>query len=232
MKSKTAKVLHKLNGKPLLKYVIDLAYKIKPDKIFVVIGFQRNEVKNNFISENVEFIDQKKQLGTGHAVMPVKPFLVNFEGEILVLSGDVPFLKENTVNEMIRSHRSSNAAITLLTAEKNNPRGYGRIVRNSSNTIEKIAEENECSSSEKAIKEVNSGTYCFNKKFLLDSLEKIDQNNAQDEYYLTDIVKVAFDNSLPVTSVKVSNPDEVNGINTIEDMVKDEKIRENQIGKR
>lgn len=222
MRSKTAKVLHNLNGKPLLRYVIDLAYKMKPNKIFVVIGFQRNEVKNNFISENVEFIDQKEQLGTGHAIMQVKPFLENFEGEILVLSGDVPCLRESTANEIIGSHRSSNAAITILTAEKDNPYGYGRVVRNSSNAIEKIAEENECSSSEKAIKEVNSGIYCFNKKFLLESLEKIDQNNAQHEYYLTDIVKIAFDNSLPVTSVKVSNPNEINGINTIENLVEAE----------
>ena len=222
MKSKIPKVLHILHGKPLLKYVIDLAYMSKPEKIFVVVGFQRNEVKKIFFSENVEFIDQKEQLGTGHAVLQVKPFLKNFQGEILVLSGDVPCLKESTVNEMIRNHRSNNAAVTILTAEKDNPYGYGRVVRNSNNTIEKIVEEKDCSNNEKTIKEINAGIYCFNKNILLESLEKIDQNNVQHEYYLTDIVKIAFDKSLPVTAVKVSNPNEVDGINTIEDLDKAE----------
>ena len=224
MKSRTAKVLHKLHSKPLLKYVIDLAYKLKPDNIFVVVGFQRNEVRKKFASEKVEFIDQKRQLGTGHAIMQVKPRLENFNGEILVLSGDVPFLKENTVNEMIKNHRSNNAAMTILTTEKDNPYGYGRVVRNSNNSIERIAEEKDCSSSEKDIKEINSGIYCFDKKFLLESSEKINQNNVQHEYYLTDIVKSAFGNSLPVVAVKVANPNEVNGINTKEDLVKAEKI--------
>ncbi len=224
MRSEAAKVLHVLHGKPLLKYVIDLAYKIKPDRIFVVVGFQKEEVKKKFVSENIVFIDQEKQLGTGHAVMQVKFFLGNFKGEVLVLSGDVPFLKEKTVNKMIRDHRSNNAAITILTAEKDNPSGYGRVVRNSNNNIERIAEETDCSKTEKNINEINSGIYCFNIKFLLESLEEIDQNNTQREYYLTDIIKMAFDNSLPVTSVKVSNPEEVNGINTIEDLVEAEKF--------
>ncbi len=222
MKSKIPKVLHILHGKPLLKHVVDLAYKLKPEKIFVVVGFQRNEVKKIFFSENVEFIDQKEQLGTGHAVLQVKPFLKNFQGEILVLSGDVPCLKESTVNEMIRNHRSNNAAVTILTAEKDNPYGYGRVVRNSNNTIEKIVEEKDCSNNEKTIKEINAGIYCFNKKILLESLEEIDQNNVQHEYYLTDLVKIAFDKSLSVAAVKVSNPNEVSGINTIEDLDKAE----------
>ncbi|MBR34723.1 MAG: UDP-N-acetylglucosamine pyrophosphorylase [Nitrospinae bacterium] len=224
MRSEAAKVLHILNGKPLLRYVIDLAYKIKPDRIFVVVGFHKEEVKEKFVSENVAFIDQEEQLGTGHAVMQAKSFLGNFKGEVLVLSGDVPFLRESTVNEMIRDHRLNNAAVTILTAEKDNPSGYGRVVRNSNNNIERIAEETDCSKIEKTINEINSGIYCFNKKFLLESLEEIDKNNTQNEYYLTDIVKIAFDNSLPVTSIKVSNPDEVNGINTIEDLVEAEKF--------
>ena len=226
MRSKKAKVLHLLHGKPLLKYVIDLAYKIKPDSIFVVVGFQKEEVKKKFVSENIEFIDQEEQLGTGHAVMQTKSFLENFEGEVLVLSGDVPFLRESTVNEMIRDHRSNNAAVTLLTAEKDNPTGYGRIVRNSNNNIESIVEETDCSKTERTINEINSGIYCFNKKFLLESLEEIDQNNVQHEYYLTDIVKIAFDNSLLVMSAKVSNSDEINGINTIKDLVEAEKFLE------
>ena len=232
MESEKAKVLHILHGKPLLKYVIDLAHEIKPDRIFVVVGFQKENVKKIFVSENVEFIDQEEQLGTGHAVMQTKSFLKNFEGEVLVLSGDVPFLKESTVNEMIRDHRSNNAAVTILTAEKDNPTGYGRIVRNSNNNIERIVEETDCSKTERTINEINSGIYCFNKKFLLESLEEIDQNNVQHEYYLTDIVKIAFDNSLLVTSVKVSNPDEINGINTIKDLVEAEKFLEDQIRNR
>ncbi len=229
MRSETAKVLHILHGKPLLKYVIDLAYKIKPDRIFVVVGFQKEEVKKNFVSENIEFIDQEEQLGTGHAVMQTKSFLANFKGDVLVLSGDVPFLKESTVNEMIRNHRSNNAAVTILTAEKDNPTGYGRIIRNSNNYIERIVEETDCSKTERTINEINSGIYCFNKKFLLESLEEIDQNNVQHEYYLTDIVKIAFDNSLLVMSAKVPNPDEINGINTIKDLVEAEKFLEDQI---
>ena len=111
MRSEAAKVLHILNGKPLLRYVIDLAYKIKPDRIFVVVGFHKEEVKEKFVSENVAFIDQEEQLGTGHAVMQAKSFLGNFKGEVLVLSGDVPFLRESTVNEMIRDHKIGRAHV-------------------------------------------------------------------------------------------------------------------------
>lgn len=223
MKSNKAKVLHSFHGKPLLKHAIDLAYQIKPSKVFVVVGHQKDEVKKMLHSENVEIIYQKQQLGTGHAVMQVRPFLGDKEEEILVLPGDVPSLKQNTITKLMHSHRLHNSVITILTAEKNNPAGYGRVLRSSNNTIERIVEENDCSESEKSIKEINAGIYCFNKKYLLDSLEKIDKNNAQHEYYLTDIIKVGVNTSLRVMAVKVNDPNEIHGINTKEDLIEAEK---------
>lgn len=219
MKSEKAKVLHTLHGKPLLKYVINLAYRLKPEKIFVVVGFQRDKIKKYFKLESVEFIDQKEQLGTGHAIMQVKPFLKNCSKEILVLSGDVPLLSESTINEMLDIHKLHNAAITMLTADKADPTGYGRILRNCNNIIEKIIEDKDSTISEKEIKEINAGIYCFDKKLLLEYLEEIKQNNAQQEFYLTDLIKIAIDNSLPVVAVKAKNPDEVKGINTRKELI-------------
>lgn len=223
MKSNKAKVLHSFHGKPLLKHAIDLAYQVKPYKIFVVVGHQKDAVKKMLHSENVELIYQKQQLGTGHAVMQVRPFLGDSDEEILVLPGDVPSLKQNTIVNLINSHRLHNSAITILTAEKDYPAGYGRIVRSSNSTIEKIVEEKDCSESEKSIKEINAGIYCFNRKFLLDSLGKIDKNNSQHEYYLTDIIKVGVNTSLRVIAVKVKDPNEIYGINTKEDLIEAEK---------
>ncbi len=224
MKSNKAKVLHSLHGKPLLKYVIDLAYKIKPENIFVVVGFQKDEVKKKFASEKVKFIDQKEQLGTAHAVKQVMPFLGNSKGEILVLSGDVPFLKKNTIKDMVRDHRLKKAVITILTVVKDSPVGYGRVIRSSNNLVERILEEKDCSQTEKNIKEINAGIYCVNKNYLLEYLGEIDKNNAQQEYYLTDIVKIAADNRLPVVAVKVKDHIEVSGINSREDLLEAEKI--------
>lgn len=223
MKSDRPKVLQLLHGKPIIKYVNDMAQKIKPDKIYVVVGFQKEKVKKVLKSENVEFVDQNEQMGTGHAVMKVKPYIRDCDDEILVLPGDVPFLLHSTINEIINSHRLHNSAITILTGEKDNPEGYGRVLRNNNNTIQKIVEEKDCSESEKNIKEVNAGVYCFNKNFLLESLEKIDKNNAQKEYYLTDLIKVAVDTKLSVTAVKVKDSNEIYGINTKEELIEAEK---------
>ena len=224
MKSEKVKVLHSIHGKPLLKYVIDLAYKVNPEKIYIVVGFKRGEVKKKFVSENVEFIDQKEQLGTGHAIMQMKPFFKNCSEEILVLSGDVPFLRESTINEMINAHRLHHAAVTILTVEKNDPTGYGRILRNCNNKIEKIVEENDCSNCEKAVQEINTGIYLFNKGFLLESLDEINQNNAQQEFYLTELVRIAFNNLLPIAAVKAKNLNEVKGINTKAELAEAEKL--------
>jgi len=224
MKSDIAKVLHTIHGKTLLQYVSDLAHKINPERIFVVVGFQRDKVIKTLESDKVEFINQEKQLGTGHAVKQVIPYLRDYDEEILVLPGDVPFLSENSLKKIIRTHRLHNAAITLLTTEKKNPTGYGRILRNSNNRVEKIVEEVDCSNSEKTIKEVNAGIYCFTKKFLLEFLEKMDKNNSQKEYYLTDMVKIACKVPLRIMSVRVKDPNEAYGINTKESLKKAQKL--------
>ncbi len=224
MKSDIAKVLHTIHGKTLLQYVSDLAHKINPEKIFVVVGFQRNKVIKTLKSDKVEFINQEKQLGTGHAVKQVIPYLRDYDEDILVLPGDVPFLSENSLNKLIQAHRLYNAAITLLTTEKENPTGYGRILRNNNNRVEKIVEEDDCSNTEKTIKEVNAGIYCFTKKFLLEFLGKMDKNNSQQEYYLTDMVKIACKAPHRVMSIRVKNPNEVYGINTKEALKKAQKL--------
>ena len=206
MNSDIAKVLHTIHGKTLLQYVNDLAHKINPERIFVVVGFQKDNVIKTLKSDKVEFINQEKQLGTGHAVKQVIPHLGDYDEEILVLPGDVPFLSENSLNKLLQTHRLHNAAITLLTTEKEKPTGYGRILRNNNNRIEKIVEEDDCSNSEKSIKEVNAGIYCFNKNFLLEFLGKMNKNNTQQEYYLTDMVKIACKVPLRIMSVRVRIP--------------------------
>jgi len=210
-----AKVMFEVNGKPMVEYVIELAVKLQAQPILVVVGWQKQAVID-YLTEHtpsVEFIEQNQQLGTGHAVLQTEEALKEFEGDVLVLSGDVPLLTEKTAKALVGYHRTSGAVATILTAELDDPSGYGRIVRNEDSTVKKIVEHKDASKKELSIKEINSGIYVFDRQKLFDSLHEITPDNAQKEYYLTDVFEIFWKNSWQVAAVKALDPVEVMGIN-------------------
>ncbi|HTK83294.1 MAG TPA: sugar phosphate nucleotidyltransferase [Bacteroidota bacterium] len=210
-----AKVMYELNGKPMIEYVVDLATKLQAQKALVVVGWQRQSVVDHVSKAfpSVEFVDQTEQRGTGHAVMQVTDGLKEFAGDVLVLSGDVPLLAEKTVRSLVGYHRTSEASATILTVELPDPTGYGRIIRNNDGTVKKIVEQKDASKKELAVNEVNSGIYVFDKEKLFDALQHISPDNAQKEYYLTDVFEVFWKSDWPVSAVKAIDVLEVMGIN-------------------
>jgi UDP-N-acetylglucosamine diphosphorylase/glucosamine-1-phosphate N-acetyltransferase len=218
MKSHKAKVLHLLAGVPLIQYSLQTVQGISPEKVVVVIGFQAEAVKASLKSIPVEFVFQKEQLGTGHAVLQTYPLLKDFMGEIMVLSGDVPLLTPESLIKLFEAHCAQKAVVSFLTAELDNPKGYGRVIRGKGLEVIKVVEDKDATSQERKIKEINSGIYCFEKDFLFEALGLINQDNRQGEYYLTDLVHIAHQRKLKVTGQKTDQPLEVLGVNTIEEL--------------
>ena len=224
MKSDLPKVFHKLAGRPMLNYVLDTVEKLRVDKIYVVVGHQAERVIENYKNRSLTFVEQEPQLGTGHAVMQVEPHLKDFEGAVLILSGDTPLLTAETVNKLIETHLRFKATATILTAELSEPGYYGRIIRNPEGEVGKIVEAKEATSDELKIREINTGTYCFQAKALCAALKKIKPENVQQEYYLTDVIGILKSQGEKVYAYKTSDPDETIGINTQEELVRAEKI--------
>ena len=220
MRSNLAKVLHKLDGRPLINHVCRTATALAPRKIYVVIGHQGDDVKNAVLEElneeHAEFAWQSEQLGTGHAVNSARQFLENEDSTLLVLSGDVPMIRVETLAALIQkhhTHRGKGAACTILTVNLNDPTGYGRIVRDSGGLFEKIVEQKDATDEEKQVKEINSGIYCFNTKKLYSALTRVKNNNAQGEYYLTDVPALLRDEGEDVAIYRHNDAHEIEGIN-------------------
>lgn len=212
------KVLAELKGKPLISYVLDTSLNLNPDHIYLIIGYKKELVQeyvlNNYqhALEKIIFVEQNEQLGTGHAVKQVEAKLVEHT-DVLILAGDVPAIKPETLTKFISEHRKQDADLSVLSAIANNPTGYGRIVR-SNGTFQRIREEKDASSDEKLINEINSGIYFLNTKLLFPALDKIKQNNAQREYYLTDIIEILKNDGKKVIATEVANFNEIQGVNT------------------
>ncbi|MBI5183098.1 MAG: NTP transferase domain-containing protein [Nitrospinae bacterium] len=228
MRSDIPKVLHPISGRPMLEYVIDLANNVGSSRVIIIIGYQGERIRDIFSHKGVEFAEQREQMGTGHAVLQAEVMMKDFNGDVLVLSGDVPLLKRETINELIKRHRDTDAVATLLTAFMNDPTGYGRVIHGEGNLIKGVVEERDSTPHEKGIIEVNSGTYCFKKDFLFDALHKIDKRNIQGEYYLTDVVRIAGDMSLQIGGVTSDDPLEIMGVNTMAELAKAEEIIKNR----
>ena len=216
-KSKYPKVMHKLSGKELVNWVIETAGKVTND-VAVVLGHKADLVRK-VIPGWVEVFIQKEQLGTAHAVMSAKDFIDPSE-DLLVLYGDVPLISVETIERMIDLHRKTNADVTVLTAFLDDPKGYGRIVRDESGKFLKIVEESDLPEDLKDIKEINSGIYVFKGRKLLEALPKVKNENAQGEYYLTDVVSMMEN----VETIAVEDPIEITGVNTRKQLVELEEI--------
>lgn len=212
MKSKLSKMLHPLCGKPMIFYVREALTEINPDSISMVVGFQRDQIMNAMESAPVEFVLQKEQLGTAHAVSEYLLRKPTIEGLLLVLNGDTPLIRPRLLQEMIAAHSQSGAVLSLLTTELPQPQGYGRMIRNTKGELQRIVEEADASDAEKRIHEVNAGIYLFDLSKLRELIPLIEDNNRQREYYLPDIVAVALQKGLKVLPIQ-ADVEEVMGIN-------------------
>ena len=223
MKSDLAKVLHVLNGKPLLHYSLAAAESAGAEKIVVIIGHQADKIRDDFSSRGCIFVEQKPQLGTGHAVLQAKNVLADYKGLIVILCGDVPLLKPATIKSLVDNHLAAKAVVSVLTTIPPPPHAYGRIVKDDKDNVLKIVEYKDATEDEKKIGEINTGIYCVDTKFLFFALGKVKNINQQHEYYLTDIVEIACRAWQKVKSFIASDYIEVMGINTVEELSRAEK---------
>ena len=219
MNSGLPKVLHKLHEKTLIDYVLDESKLLNPIETILVVGFKKNQVISHTKNRiNLKYVTQKEQLGTGHAVLQTEKLLKDKKGHILILYGDVPNIKASSLQPIIENHIINNRDLTLITAEVDNPAGYGRIIRKKNGQLLKIVEEKDCSDNERMIREWNPGIYIFKIPEAFKILNTIKANNASKEYYLTDAIELAQQSNLKIKAIKIENSDEVLGINTIKQL--------------
>lgn len=215
MQSDLPKVLHQIDGRPMVRYVIDAVQRLGPEHLVVVTGHRAELVEAACAGTGVSFARQAQQLGTGHAVMQALPLLDGFDGTIVVLNGDVPGLKPETIRRFIEFHRGSNFAATVLTARLRDPTGYGRIVRGASGQLSRIVEHKDATDDERAIDEINSGLFCFQADELRATIGRVGRGNAQNEYYLTDVIELLAAGGKPVGAYCVDDSREVAGVNDL-----------------
>lgn len=231
MRSRTAKVLHQLGGRPLIAHVCRTATALDPNHIYVIIGHQAEQVKQAVRDElgasGAIFVTQTEQRGTGDAVMVARDSLADANSTLLVLSGDVPLVHAETLAALIhqhRTHRGRGAACTLLTVKLDDPRGYGRIIRDSEGRFERIVEQKDATAEEKQLNEINAGIYCFDTRALFRALERVKPENAQGEYYLTDVPGILRADGEDVSIFLHTDAREVSGINTRVELAEFENI--------
>jgi len=229
MHSSFSKVLHKIYGKPMICYVLDTLRSVKIQKS-VIITNGNGQIKNICKTyKNVEFVKQKKLLGTGHAVMQTRKALSRFDGDVLIIYGDMPLLTNHTLIKLLDKHKGSLAACTLLTAKLTNPSGYGRIIRNADDKVVSIVEEQDASIYEKAIEEINVGVYCFRAKTLFGVIDDLSADNRKKEYYLTDAIGLLAEKGLGVESIHADDVGETIGVNSRQHLAKAQEITRNRI---
>jgi len=217
MKSDLPKVLHQVCGKPSIRYVLDVAKSVGSLKIFVVAGYKSNLVKKE-LGKAANIIIQKKLLGTGDAIKNCADAFRGYKGDVLVLCGDTPLLRRETVANLVRKHKSTKAACTFLTARVENPKGYGRIVRSGAKQVLAIREELDASDAEREINEINTGVYCFEAQGLFRAIKEIKPDNNKKEFYITDTIELFLNEGKSVETVLTDDPKEGLGINTREDL--------------
>ncbi len=212
MKSNKSKLVHKIYGKELVTRVVDVAKKADVNDIVAVVGYKKEQVEE-VLKDKVKYAYQEEMLGTGHAVMQAVKYLEGRKGKVLVLNGDVPILRPETLKNLVQKSIHNKEYATLLTAIYDNPTGYGRIVRDEGGNIKAIVEQKDATEEQKEIKEINAGIYCFDIEELLLALKEITPNNAQGEYYLTDVIKIMNDKGLKTGAVIVEDNTEILGVN-------------------
>jgi bifunctional UDP-N-acetylglucosamine pyrophosphorylase/glucosamine-1-phosphate N-acetyltransferase len=232
MNTQMAKVLHEVCGRPMLAYVLDACHKVGVSKIFVVVGFSAEQVKERFSGDDIVWVQQDEQLGTAHAVMCCKEHLKDFAGETLVLCGDGPLIRAEILRTLIEKHEAEQSAVVLATAVLDNPTGYGRIIRDAYGNIQGIVEDSDCTREQLAVKEVNPSYYLFNNTVLFGAIEKVKPDNVKKEYYLTDAVSNIISTGHKVIAVTAVRPEEAMGVNSREELSTASKIMQRRIQRR
>lgn len=232
MKSDTPKVLHTIFDKTLVGYVIDAVNNTGlADENFVIVGHQAERVEE-YINENYDnakCVLQSPQLGTGHAVSMALPYLKDFDGEVIILCGDTPLITSETIKEFVEYHRENQSDLTVMSAIFENPTNYGRIIRNQDGSLNSIVEEKDATPEQKAVKEINAGIYCINWAKIKPAFNELTSNNAQGEYYLTDIIKWGNEKNLSVNAYTLKNNEEIFGINSKTHLAEATKMLNNKI---
>lgn len=232
MKSDTPKVLHTIFDKTLVGYVIDAVNNTGlADENFVIVGHQAERVEEyiNKNYDNAKCVLQSPQLGTGHAVSMALPYLKDFDGEVIILCGDTPLITSETIKEFVEYHRENESDLTVMSAIFDNPTNYGRIIRNQDGSLNSIVEEKDANPEQKAVKEINAGIYCINWAKIKPAFNELTSNNAQGEYYLTDIIKWGNEKHLSVNAYTLKNNEEIFGINSKAHLAEATKMLNNKI---
>lgn len=192
MKSRIPKVMHKVVGKPMIEHVVEECKKANVSEIYAVVGHKKEEIEN-YLKDKVRYVHQNEQLGTGHAVMIAREYLPKDDSKVLVLVGDAPLIDQEVLTKLLNEHAQRKNSATVLTARMKNPSGYGRIIKDQNGYLQRIVEQKDATEKERQVNEINSGMYCFHSGDLLEALEGLDNDNAQGEYYLTDVISVMND---------------------------------------
>jgi len=233
MNTKLPKVLHEVCGRPMLSYVLDACRQAGIGRILVVVGYNKEQVIERYKDCNdVVFVEQSEQKGTAHAVMCCREHIAGFEGQVLILCGDGPLIRSETLKILIDKHTSEMSAATLATSILEEPTGYGRILRDSYGNIQGIVEDNDCTDEQRKIKEINPSYYCFEVPVLLDALDRITPDNAKNEYYLTDALHVIIHTGHKVMAVTAVAAQDAFGVNDREQLSRAGKIMQRRIQQR
>ena len=227
MKSGRAKVLHELGGLPLITYVCRAAQALSPERIYVVVGHQADEVERAVqteVGDAAAFVTQTEQRGTGDAVLAAQSQLGNSDSLVLVLSGDVPLIRAATLKNLVDQHRAGEAACSILSVWLENPTGYGRIIRDENDQFLRIVEQKDATLEERQIREINSGIYCFDARKLFAALKRVEPSNKQGEYYLTDVPQILLSDGEKVNIYLHGDTREVSGINTRAELAEFENL--------
>lgn len=231
MKSSLYKVLHPVCGKPMVEHIIERVEEIKPNKIVTIVGHGADKVKEQ-LDDRCDYALQAEQLGTGHAVLQAAKFLKGKKGTTLVISGDTPLLTSQTLDNLFDYHQGKKAAATILTAHAEDPTGYGRILRDHVGIVDRIVEQKDASIEEARVQEINTGTYCFDNEVLFEALNKVTTNNAQGEYYLTDIISILKEAGLNIAAYQTPDFNESLGVNDRVALAQANKIMRDRINRR
>ena len=229
MKSNNAKVLYEICGRPMVRYVVETARKVAGNDVILVVGNQADKVRET-VSElgAFRYAHQAEQLGTGHAVLCALPHIPEHCQEVVILCGDVPLIKADTVMHLVNSHTDEKRDVSVLAVELDDPTGYGRILLDENSRVRAIVEESDATPEQKGITLINSGIFCVKKQFLLWAVPEIKSNNVQGEIYLTDIIEIAYAGKKHIGVTVGGNTFEVTGINTVQELKRVERVMKNQ----
>ena len=228
MKSEKPKVAHEVLGKPLVNWVVDAAEEAGVSTIVAVVGHKREQVIP-LVEDKARIVVQEQQLGTAHAVLSCKDALAGFDGSVLVLSGDCPLITADTMRALADLRDREDAAVVVLTMRPDNPFGYGRIIRDEDGSVARIVEQKDATPEEAAVGECNSGFYCFDAKALFEALDQVGSDNAQGEFYLTDVLEISRNAGRAVLALEAEDVTECLGINTPEQLAEVERLAQTRV---